>query len=89
MTNPRSPFNSAPADPGRPPIRVSQEVFDGIEAVRRSGLTNMLDYPVVAEIAEEMGFEESARWVREHRDLYSQAVFRGFDVEGGDGDQVG
>jgi hypothetical protein len=27
-----------------------------------------------------MGFEESARWVREHRDLYAQAVFHGFEV---------
>jgi len=64
-------------------VRVSREVFEGIEAVRDSGLTNMLDRPVVAEIAEEMGFEESARWVREHRDLYARAIFHGFEVEGG------
>jgi hypothetical protein len=51
-----------------------------IEAVRRSGLTNMLDRPAVAHIAEEMGFEASARWVREHRDLYAHAIFHGFEV---------
>ncbi len=62
------------------PVRVAAEVFEGIEAVRRSGLTNMLDRPAVAHIAEEMGFEESARWVREHRDLYAQAIFHGFEV---------
>jgi hypothetical protein len=61
-------------------VPVSREVFDGIEAVRRSGLTNMLDRLRVAELAEEMGFEASARWVREDRDLYARAVFNGFEV---------
>ena len=61
-------------------VPVPREVFEGIEAVRRSGLTNMLDRPRVAELAEAMGFEESARWVRENRDAYAQAVFQGFDV---------
>lgn len=37
------------------PIEVGAEVFEGIEAVRRSGLTNMLDWPAVAEIAEAIG----------------------------------
>ena len=59
---------------------VSSEVFEGIEAVRLSGLTNMLDRPRVAEIAEAMGFEASARWVRENRDLYARAIFQGFEV---------
>jgi hypothetical protein len=62
-------------------VRVSREVFDGIEAVRQSGATNMLDRPKVAELAEAMGFEASARWVRENRDLYAQAVFEGFEIE--------
>ena len=34
-------------------VKVPKAVLDGIEAVRRSGLTNMLDRPVVAELAEE------------------------------------
>jgi hypothetical protein len=61
-------------------VRVAAEIFEGIEAVRLSGLTNMLDRPVVARIAEEMGYEESVRWVREHRDLYARAIFQGFEV---------
>ena len=64
-------------------VRVPAEVFEGIEAVRVSGLTNMLDRPTVAHIAEEMGYEESARWVREHRDLYARAIFQGLEGEGG------
>jgi hypothetical protein len=61
-------------------VSVTHEVFAGIEAVRRSGLTNMLDRPRVAEIAEEMGFQESACWIRANRDLYAQAIFHGFEV---------
>lgn len=62
------------------PVRLTGEVSDGIEAVRLSGLTNMLDRPRVAEIAEAMGFEASAGWVRANRDLYAQVVFHGFEV---------
>lgn len=63
------------------PVHVTPEVFKGIEALRLSGITNMLDRPQVALIAEEMGFEESARWVRENRELYARAVFEGLIAE--------
>jgi hypothetical protein len=61
-------------------VPVTHEVFTGVEAVRRSGLTNMLDRPRVAEIAAEMGFHESARWIRANRDLYALAIVHGFEV---------
>ena len=61
-------------------IPVSREVFEGIEAVRQSCATNMLDGPRVAELVEAMGFEASARWVRENCDLYAQAVFHSFEI---------
>ena len=63
------------------PVPVTREIFDGIEAVRRSGLTNMLDRPVVARLAGEMGYGEAARWVRLHRDLYSRLIFHGMKVK--------
>jgi hypothetical protein len=44
----------------------------------------MLDRPAVAVIADALGFGDSARWVREHGDLYAVAVFRGFVVDGED-----
>lgn len=63
---------------GRPRrIPVPRAVYDGIEAVRRSGLTNMFDRPRVAELAEEMGFDKAAAWVRQDRARYAAAVFRG------------
>lgn len=61
------------------PVLVPRAVLEGLDAVRRSGITNMLDRPAVAEIAESMGFDEAARWVRENRELYARGVFQGFE----------
>ena len=38
-------------------VPVPREVLDGLEAVRRSGGTNMLDRPRVGELSEAMSFE--------------------------------
>jgi len=56
---------------------VTREVLDGLEAVRTSGLTNMLDRPVVIELAKQMGFEETARWIESHPRDYAEGIFRG------------
>jgi hypothetical protein len=56
---------------------VPRAVYDGLEAVRRLGLTNMLDRPRVAKLADELGFPEAAAWVREDRGRYATAVFHG------------
>ncbi len=63
------------------PIRVPGAVFAGLEAVRQSGLTNMLDRPRVAELADFLGFEEAAAWIRGHRREYSEGIFRGFEAQ--------
>lgn len=62
------------------PVFVPRAVFEGLEAVRRSGATNMLDWPTVAQLAESLGFSATARWVRANRDLYARGVFLGFDA---------
>jgi len=59
-------------------VKVPKAVLDGLKAVRQSGLTNMLDRPVVAELAEEFGFEEAARWVRSNRKRFARGLFHGF-----------
>ena len=61
-------------------VPVTRAIFEGIEAVRLSGLTNMLDRAAVIEIAEGMGYEESARWLRENRGEYARAIFQGFEI---------
>lgn len=60
------------------PITVSSEVYDGLEAVRHSGLTNMLDRPRVAQLCAVMGYSAAAEWVRHNKGLYARGIFRGF-----------
>lgn len=60
------------------PVMVAREVLDGLEAVRRSGLVNILGRHDVAAIAEGMGFDTAAQWVRENRALYARGIFQGF-----------
>ncbi len=64
-------------------VGVPRDVHAWLEAVRLSGLTNMLDRPAVAQIAAAMGYDGCARWVREHRALYARGVFHGFETDGG------
>jgi hypothetical protein len=72
---------------GAQPVLVPREVFEGIEAVRVSGATNMLARDVVARLAEELGFMESARWIRQNPGLYARAIFHGLRIEGAGSDQ--
>lgn len=71
------------------PVPIPADVFEGLEAVRRSGLTNMLDRPRVIEIAELWGYDETAEWLRTHRRDYATGIFQGFQVvETGEGQCV-
>ena len=51
--------------PARIPIPAI--VWQGIDAVRLSEQTNMLDRPVVARLAGELGWPDAARWIEERR----------------------
>jgi len=66
------------------PVPVPAAVYAGLEAVRHSGATNMFDRPRVIELAEMMGFEETAAWVREHRGDYARLLFNGVMIAEGD-----
>jgi len=68
----------AGADKGRRPVPIPQSVLSGIEAIRLGGRTNMLDYPVVIQIARETGQPATADWIAAHLSLYSAGIFRGF-----------
>lgn len=65
------------------PVRIPLPalVWQGIDAVRLSGLTNMLDRPEVVRIARELDFSEAAGWIEAHPKEYAEGVFRGFVVE--------
>lgn len=62
-------------------IEVTAEVMDGLEAVRASGATNMLDRPRVIELLDQLGFDQAAVWVTENKKLYSEGIFQGFSVK--------
>lgn len=64
-------------------IKVTKNVLKGIETVRVSGATNMLDVPEVIHYAEMLGCPETANWIREHRSEYAQGVFTGFEIDPG------
>ncbi len=63
------------------PITVPAAVWRGLEAVKDSGATNMLDRPAVIKIAEFLGFHETARWIEAHHGPYSEGLFKGFVVD--------
>jgi hypothetical protein len=61
-------------------VKVPKDVFEGITAVRDSGLTNMMDVPAVARLAQGMGYDEAAQWVRSNRKSYAEGFFHGFEA---------
>lgn len=66
----------------RTKVEVPADVLEGLEAVRLSGKTNMLDAPRIIELAHEMGHYATALWVYENRGLYAQGIFHGFAAVG-------
>ena len=64
----------------RGPVQVPREILDGLEAIRRSGLVNMLNAIGVLEVARAMGLPEVTAWVLEERGLYAIGVLCGFEA---------
>jgi len=64
-------------------VAIPGDVLRGIEAVRRSGRTNMLDRPAVAAIALELGHVDAAFWLTDkaNHKTYAEGIFRGFTEE--------
>lgn len=62
-------------------IRVSKTVFEGLEAIRRSGATNMLDYRAVVELASVLNNRDALRWLIDHKHEYLQGVLYGIEPE--------
>ncbi len=63
------------------PITIPADVWQGLESVRRSGLTNMFDRPAVIKIVERLDFPETARWIEGHHGPYAEGLFKGFAVD--------
>jgi len=63
-------------------IQIPADVLEGLEAVRLSGKTNMLDVSMVMKLALDMGHPQTALWMREHQALYVVGIFCGFEATG-------
>jgi hypothetical protein len=55
-----------------PEMMIPEDVMEGIMAVRESGATNMIECKGVMYAAEQLGYDETADWLRhrENRDTY-------------------
>lgn len=59
-------------------VEISKEVFEGLEFIRQSGMTNMLDRPTVLQLAREWEFEATADWIESaDRRTYAELIFKG------------
>jgi hypothetical protein len=67
------------------PVEVSTKVFEGLEAVRKSG-AHMVERAHVLVLAKRMGYRQTVRWVEEHPDEYARGISHGFEAtpEGGE-----
>lgn len=62
-------------------VQITKAVFDGLEFIRRSGATNMLDRPMVLNLAREWDFTETADWIESvDTGTYGRLIFQGPDV---------
>ena len=62
-------------------VTVTQEVLDGINEVRDSGQTNMMDRQQVMVVADSLGFSDAVCWIDDNPKDYRKGIFRGFKVE--------
>jgi hypothetical protein len=58
----------------------SQEVLDGILAVRDTGLTNMFNIGMVIKIAKTLGYNNTTTWIQDNMREYVKGVIQGYEV---------
>jgi hypothetical protein len=63
------------------PVVVWHGVLEGINAVRDTGLTNMLDRSAVAQLAGDRGHLATRDWIKANPTVYAEGIFRGFVAE--------
>jgi hypothetical protein len=60
--------------------KVPPRIYKGLEAVRATGV-NMFDFERAASLAEELGYPETAQWIRdsENTDELVTGIINGFE----------
>ncbi len=62
-------------------VKVMKSVFEGLERVRESGATNMLDVNTVQRLAHENEDYATVLWLEDNKDQYARGVFEGIEPE--------
>jgi len=60
------------------PVVVWGDVLKGIDAVRATGLVNMLEYKEVSMLAGASGHLAAGKWIIENPTVYTEGVMKGF-----------
>ena len=63
------------------PVVVTSDVLAGINAVRATGLVNMLDHKAVSMLAGACGSLAAGAWIEANPTTYTEGVIRGFRAE--------
>ena len=64
-------------------VIIEKSVYEGLEFIRRSGVTNMLDRPMVLNLAKEWGLNDTADWIESvDTGTYGRLILQGPDVIG-------
>jgi hypothetical protein len=78
------PSAEPPTQKGTPmteKVKAPRAVIDGIETVRQTGRTNMMDRRMVQVIANELELWELVIWLEDHPKDYGRGLFQGFQVD--------
>jgi hypothetical protein len=63
------------------PVRIPEEVLEGLEAVRRYAGKDVLDIATVRYLAQERGRSALAVWIDRHPEEYGRGLLDGFRAE--------
>lgn len=63
------------------PVKVSREVFEGIEELRKSGRTRMSDIAGAVTGLEALGKYAASDWVQNNYEQYREGLDNGFEVQ--------
>lgn len=62
-------------------IEITRKGYEGLEFIRQSGVTNMLDRPMVLQLAREWEFGATADWIESvDTRTYGELIFKGPSV---------
>ncbi len=64
-------------------VQIAKSVYEGLEFIRRSGVTNMFDRPMVLNLAREWDLHDTAAWIESvDTGTYGRLIVLGPDVIG-------